>query len=932
MNIPLSLKTILEKNQKLNGIVNYTVSQYDIILKENNLYFFEEYTDHGVSHIESVLNSTIKIIPEKTLKQFLANDPESISVYILATILHDIGMHITSYGLSSLISGNNDDIRIQEIDSKTWKELWNDFLDDARRFGDYEKKNIIGNISWDFRAPDIEYKDKLTGEDKKLIGEFIRRNHPRIAHEIALKGFPTEDGYIPFASDLDYELRNICGLVARSHGVKIRSLFTYLTNKFQDTWIRPYNIEMFYLMVLLRIADYFQIDSSRTPDITVKLKTFNSPISKIEHLKHLDVKYVQPFSKDPETLILQCEPRNSYIFIKLRDLFEDVQKELDTSWAILGEIYGKEPKEKQPKIAYRRIKSNIDNVNDYSKNINYIPEKINFKVSNELPKLLIGPLYGNDPSFGVRELLQNSVDSCREREFLENSNYVSEITITLFSKTDKHYFQIEDNGSGMSLNIVKNYFLEVGSSLRKSSLWKKTFSDEAGESKVQRSGKFGIGVLASFLIGDKLSLETRDSNSSFGLSFSTDLTTEQIEITKINKDKVGTIITIEIDKKLLTKFSNSKYPFDRWYLLDNPKVTYLDKTNTLNNLGDGLKTPGFNDKLDKYWRTLKDENYNKIFWTYENQVWNKAKAKMISNGILIPEVDQFMESYWSTKKNGWVRELELPFVSVFDFDGNLPLNLSRNNLDNGDIPFKESLILNIYKDVIAKLLTTKVSFPSNSTEKLNCQKFSHPAIRDIDILLSKKGFILKNIFFTSKNSNKTLLEFSPKSSNKSIINFDIKDAFIQILRNSDFSMTQYQYNANIYNYKRGAKLFLNKIMFNRLFDNNYNRYSQTVRKRYETLNTNEVNTEISYKYNNGIFDLNELNDKLMNCNYIIESKLSDVKSDLEVVSSKIFKELLTLYFQNDCIIPYEIEDRKKVFKYAFDDLNYYIKKYIPSKA
>ncbi|MGK4569077.1 hypothetical protein [Flavobacterium sp. 3HN19-14] len=75
--------------------------------------------------------------------------------------------------------------------------------------------------------------------------------------------------------------------------------------------------------------------------------------------------------------------------MKLQDLFSDIQKELDKSWAIIGEIYGKENRDKQPAIRYRRIKSNIDNVTEYSKNIDYIPEKISFKVSNELTKLLI---------------------------------------------------------------------------------------------------------------------------------------------------------------------------------------------------------------------------------------------------------------------------------------------------------------------------------------------------------------------------------------------------------------------------------------------------------------------------------------------------------------------------------------------------------------
>ncbi|MGK4569076.1 HD domain-containing protein [Flavobacterium sp. 3HN19-14] len=299
MNIPERFKNILSIDQKTEGIVMSTVADYSNILKENNLYFFEEYTNHGIDHIESVLRSAEKIIADETFENIL-NESLPIGIFILSVVLHDIGMHLTPEGLRFLIEGKNDSIRIKSLDNKTWKELWEDFLDDARRFGDIDKLNIIGNVDWQFRVPDLDHKDKLTGEDKKLIGEFIRKHHPRIAHEIALNGFPTSNLPIPFANDLEKDLSNICGLLARSHGINIRDTFEFLTLKFQDTWTKPYNIDLLFLMVVLRIADYFQIEASRTPTIIVKLKTFNSPISQQEHFKHLDVKYGAPSPKIPK--------------------------------------------------------------------------------------------------------------------------------------------------------------------------------------------------------------------------------------------------------------------------------------------------------------------------------------------------------------------------------------------------------------------------------------------------------------------------------------------------------------------------------------------------------------------------------------------------------------------------------------------------------
>ncbi|MCF4101882.1 ATP-binding protein [Gillisia sp. M10.2A] len=926
MIIPSEFKKILEKNQKLNGIVDYTLSQFGTILRENNLYFFEEYTDHGIQHVESVLESTVRITPAETIDSFLKEDSSSIAIYILGTILHDIGMHLTPAGFYKLISGENDDLRIIEIDLKTWKELWNDYLDEARRFGDNEKKKIFGNKDWIFRVPEIDNKDKLTGEDKKLIGEFIRRHHPRIAHEIGLKGFPVQDGYISFASELDFELRNLSGLLARSHGLNIRSLFYYLENKFQDTWSKPFNIEIIYLMVLLRISDYFQIDVSRTPNIIVKLKSFNSPVSQNEFFKHLDVKYVQPFNKDPETLVIHCEPRNSSIFIKLKELFSDIQMELDTSWAVLGEIYGKDSQEKQPKLAFRRIKANIDNTKEYSKKVNYIPEKIVFNVSNELPKLLIGPLYGNDPTYGVRELLQNAVDSCREREFLEGSKYKGEVKISFYQDEEEYFFKIDDNGLGMNLDIIKNFFLEVGSSLRKSAIWKKNFSNIEGHSKIQRSGKFGIGVLASFLIGNEIQLESRDSNSSKGLSFKTDLNSEQIEITRIDKDSVGTSITIKIKKEILNEFNESSYRFDKWYKQDNPKVTFIDKTDSFSKLGVKNKTPGFSDALSKIWREFKDVKYNKIIWTYDSKFCkgdsfyrkqSQKTGKFIVNGILIPEIKRF-----------GFDEVSLPYISVFDFDGNLPLSLSRNNLDGGNIPFKKQLLIEIHNDIIAKLLCIELSLPTDLSE-FESKTFYHPAIGSVDLILSKEGYILRNKFFIDKNSDKTLLHFLPKKKFNKLKDFDLKNAFMHISDPNDIAMSYYQSEANISNYNKGAKLYIDKLMYEKLFDDNYNRYAIGVKRDHKIIKSNENFVELAYKYKDAKeFELKELEENLKECNCIIESKLYDLKDHYrEYTDASILKSLLDKYFMDFGVIPYKFSERKSKFSLAFQELEYYIKKY-----
>jgi hypothetical protein len=840
-------------------------------------------------------------------------------------------MHITPEAFSALLSGKNDHKRITQLDEQTWKELWEDFLDEARRYGDREKLNIIGNVEWEFKVPEIEHKDKLTGEDKKLIGEFIRKHHPRIAHEIAINGFPSNAHHLPFASDLKFDLRNLAGLLARSHGIAIRSSFAYLQFLYQDTWTKPFNIELIYLMVVLRIADYFQIDASRTPDVIVKLKTFNSPISEIEHFKHLDIDFIQEYKNDPETLMIQASPRNSTIFVKLQELFTDIQRELDISWAIIGEVYGKEAKEKQPEITYRRVKSNIDNASEYSTRVNYIPEKIKFNVSSELPKLLISPLYGNDPTFGIRELLQNAVDSCREREFLEGSEYIGKVVISFFEAKGQLYFQIEDNGLGMTLNVIKQYFLEVGSSLRKSALWKKEFLDETGKSKVQRSGKFGIGVLAAYLIGEKIILHTRDSSSQTGLFFETNLNTEQIEVIKKDKEQVGTTIIVPINQELINRLKKSEIRFDKWYFHASPQVKYDDQLDEFYNLGYEKYSPGINDNLPDYWNELKDSNFNKVIWTYGKNIRSSSdrfatSGNLTCNGILIPE--GIRRSTYEYANGVSLKHIALPDISIFDFDGRLSLSLSRNNID-GELPFQDKLVTEIYKDLIAKLLVSELNSPMNGNLlSLNKElSFFHPAVGEIDILYSNSGFILRTQYFKEKNQDRTWLKLSIKKEGNYPINLDCKDTFVSIINDGELSMTNYYYTMNLGDLESGGKLFLGKSMYDKLFDERMTRYPKPVKRDHKLINSSENFVEINYKHGQNIYNLDEIQDHLSYCNYILESSVREIVRGELNTSEHILNEQLEIYLGGMNIIPYDIEERKAKFKRAFRELKDYLKKY-----
>ena len=430
-------------------------------------------------------------------------------------------------------------------------------------------------------------------------------------------------------------------------------------------------------MILLRIADYIQIQKNRAPEILLKVRRLNNPISLREWEKHQSIEFINTNTSDPELIHVFAKPNNSTIYIELNNLFRSIQYELDISWAVLGEVYGRDETYKNLKIRYRRIKSNLENKQTFTKEVNYIPELVKFDADPEILKLLVGPLYGEDPKFGVREILQNSVDAVNERQMLiekqfekgslEYQAYVPKIKIKLefipnddvqsIEKASGLKLIIIDNGIGMSADSVVNYFLKAGASLRKSFAWRKNFVLEK-DSMVLRTGRFGIGIFASFLLGDEIEVKTKSIESNQpGLYFTTKLSTNQIELTKLDCE-IGTRISIKLSDKLFDEIKNKyidkskdivAYPrfigFDwfNWYKLTKPLIEYEipSELKSIFNFSKTIQIRPYLDDVDNIrWRTFTPKGFTKVFWSFDfrYESWNEKTDNpfLVCNGFDIP--------------------------------------------------------------------------------------------------------------------------------------------------------------------------------------------------------------------------------------------------------------------------------------------------------
>jgi len=915
MNIPPKFDKILKNNQAFDAMVKDIITDFEPILKDNKLFFFEEYTEHGIEHIEMVLKTAEFLIPDESFEYI---KPEEIAIFILAVVFHDIGMHTYFSTFKAMLDGKYNDVRVDVFDNgKTWQKLWDDYLLEARHWNSKQLNDIFGNPNEIAKEPDLSDKDKLTEADKKLIGEFIRRNHARLAHEIALKGFIGDNTIYFKSSKFDERYKELIGIVARSHGIKIRETFCYLKKIAQDAWQYPDGLNVVFLMVLLRISDYLHIDKTRTNHLLLKVKALNSPVSIREHKMHLSIRHIHFGDlKEPELIYVECDkPVDARMYVKIQTLIKDLQHELDLSWAILGEIYGFNP-EKRPKFKFRRIDSNLEALE-----LDYVPQNIAFKINNELSKLLVAPLYGDDPKYGIRELVQNATDACKERMKIEkdkgNTNYDPLVTVSINKINEEHYlFKIQDNGKGMTLDEILNYYLSIGSSFRQSYEWKREFTSRDGNVSINRNGKFGIGVLATFLLGDEITIKTKSyKKGTYAYIFKATLNSENIDVKKLDNFDIGTTIEILMPYDSFVLLKEKKHggiSWTSWYINEKPSIKYYFN-----------KRKVYIDKsIDSYiTRSFLVKNFGKIQWgykTFDIKDWGKkddafaSNMFVICNDIIITSSSS-KSNFKYTDENQYIIDTK-PSLKIEDPNGILKLKLDRSDLDTDILPFEEELLLDVSKDFIAKLIN--LPFDKKTIDKH--QIYPH----NTDFLFLKNGFVLISDYFL-KNISDNLILLRIVTGNDIFQNpsfiFEISDNFIIYSKPHSSQLKK----GTIIQEAEVGSILLSKKEFYEMYRNIMLPYEiEWETEDYITCNIR------NYKRKSNIFD-KEIGISIMNKLGENLQAIQEVPFDILIKrkGGEILNELFEKYFGDNCIIPYDIEERKKLYPLVFNELKDYMKNY-----
>ena len=280
---------------------------------------------------------------------------------------------------------------------------------------------------------------------------------------------------------------------------------------------RVHSLDRRFCAILLRLADILDFDDSRAPQAIYEYNEFDERTSYSEQFseeeweKHLSSSGFRFESvKDrsyPYPLDYTAECRSIQIEQKVKCYLDWVDRELDECSKMLRRFAGTWNDFVLPAKVERHIQSD-----------GYLSGQYRITLDqDQVMELFVGENLYSDPAVFVRELIQNAIDAVRTRKQLDRSlpsDWTGQINIRTWSERGYQWFRIEDNGIGMTEDIIRNYFLKVGRSYYNSDEFRQEKHRCKADPDYTPVSRFGIGILSCFM-GDKKTNQVEVSTKHF---------------------------------------------------------------------------------------------------------------------------------------------------------------------------------------------------------------------------------------------------------------------------------------------------------------------------------------------------------------------------------------------------------------------------------
>ncbi|MDO9308135.1 MAG: molecular chaperone HtpG [Deltaproteobacteria bacterium] len=370
----------------------------------------------------------------------------------------------------------------------------------------------------------------------------------------------------------------------------------------------------------------------------------------------------------------------------------------------------------------------------------------------QLLDLVIHSLYSNKDIF-LRELISNASDAIDKVSFESHSNEAllendSDWKIKLIPNKEAGTLTIRDNGIGMTMAEVEENIGTIARSGTKAFM--QNLKDKAASDSPELIGQFGVGFYASFMVSDKVTLETRKGGTAADSGCRWESTGDgSYTIEECSLEKRGTEITLQLKEEF-------KQYLDEWKIrsivkkysdyIQYPVVMDVTRTETPKGVnGEEIEGAGTIEKTEEQtlnsmkaiWARPKSEvteeeytefykhvshDYDAPFRTIHFSAEGTSEFKAL---LYLPAKKPF-DMFMNDRKKGlqlYVRRVfisdkceelipdYLRFVKGVVDSADLPLNVSREILQE-DVQIKR-----IQKSLVGKILSTLAEVKDKSFDE-----------------------------------------------------------------------------------------------------------------------------------------------------------------------------------------------------------------------
>ncbi|MCF6246521.1 MAG: molecular chaperone HtpG [Desulfobacula sp.] len=283
----------------------------------------------------------------------------------------------------------------------------------------------------------------------------------------------------------------------------------------------------------------------------------------------------------------------------------------------------------------------------------------------QLLHLIIHSLYSNKEIF-VRELISNASDAIDKAKFKEqthpdlfadDNDYHVRIALDPEEKT----FQISDNGIGMTFDEVNDNIGTIAKSGTAAFMKAMENSKKENTLSTELIGQFGVGFYSSFIVADKVRIDTKAAGEEGGVRWESD-GEGSYTVQEIEKEDRGTAITLYLKDP-----EEGDQDFTQEYVIQNivkkhsdfvtyPVIMEVEKNEPIPE-NEIIKDSDGKAIGDTFRKVRKDDTLNSM-----KAIWSKAKGDV---------TDVEHEEFYKHISHNWDKPIEVihkRFEGVTEYD------------------------------------------------------------------------------------------------------------------------------------------------------------------------------------------------------------------------------------------------------------------------